>query len=101
MKLSREQILERLNKIVGENDSDEYLEFLSDIDDTFATDPDSTDWKKKFEDNDKEWRKKYRERFFTGKGDPANDPEDPSNDPDPEENKKIDGYDDLIFGKEK
>ena len=29
---------------------------------------DGTDWKAKYEENDAEWRKKYKERFFNTSG---------------------------------
>ena len=37
---------------------------------------DGEDWKTKYEENDKEWRRKYTERFFS-KGEDPEDPEDP------------------------
>ena len=69
--LSREEILNRVQSIVGENTDDDSLSFVEDITDTL-TDMENRangggeDWKKKFEDNDAEWRRKYKERFFSG-----------------------------------
>lgn len=54
-------------KFIGENDSDEAIALVEDVTDTFSDfdtrSKGDTDWKTKFEENDKEWRRKYRERF--------------------------------------
>ena len=34
-----------------------------------------TDWKKKYEENDKQWREKYRDRFFSGNEDGTKNPD--------------------------
>ncbi len=52
------------NEIIGENNSDEAISFLEDLTDTIsARQPDVAYWKEKYEQNDAEWRKRYRERF--------------------------------------
>lgn len=65
---SKEEILESIKTRIGDDTSDETLSFLEDITDTMNDYEerlsDETDWKNKFEENDKEWRKKYAERFF-------------------------------------
>lgn len=66
---SREEILEKFNKLVGEDSSDDAISLLEDITDTI-TDyetriQENGDWKTKYEENDKEWRNKYKERFFS------------------------------------
>jgi len=71
MVLTKEQIMEQVKGIIGENTDDASLKFLEDLTDTFddyetKVNGDGEDWKKKFEDNDKEWRQKYQERFFSG-----------------------------------
>ena len=68
--LTREQLTERMRSVFGDDTSDETLNFIGDITDT-VTDyetriQENADFKKKFEDNDKEWRKKFKERFFSG-----------------------------------
>lgn len=80
---SKDEILEYLKGRMGENPDDESIGFLEDVTDTF-TDfeskiADKEDWKSKYEENDKEWRKKYTDRFFSGEpeGTPDPDPEDP------------------------
>lgn len=66
---SREEILEKFNTLVGEDSSDETISLLEDITDTL-TDYETRinengNWKEKYEENDKEWRNKYKERFFS------------------------------------
>lgn len=67
--LSREDYLERLNTLVGEDNSDEALQIIEDFTDTFdnlgtQNDNDNEDWKQKYEELDATWRQKYRDRFM-------------------------------------
>lgn len=62
-----DEIMEKVREIIGEDDSDEAIEFIEDISDTFESFSNTEDWKTKFEENDKKWREKYRDRFFTPK----------------------------------
>ena len=66
---TKAEILETIRSRVGDSTDDETLEFLEDVTDTL-TDletraSDSTDWKGKYDELDKSWREKYRERFFS------------------------------------
>lgn len=65
---SRDEILEIVRSRVGDDNSDEALSFIEDITDTMndyeSRLADSTDWKTRYEENDKEWRQKYKDRFF-------------------------------------
>ena len=67
--LSKDELLQLIRNRVGEDDTDEALQFLEDVTDTIndmvVRLDDNTDWKKKYEENDAEWRKRYRERFST------------------------------------
>lgn len=71
--LSREDFMNRLNALIGEDDSDESLATMEDFTDTFdhyhGLVDDKEDWKAKYEENDKQWRTKYRERFNSGHND--------------------------------
>lgn len=83
--LSREELLARINDMIGESDDDNTLSFIEDVTDTLTdlenkANGDGTDWKKKYEQNDAEWRKKYKERFFNSGTEP-----DPEPDPEPEQ----------------
>lgn len=66
--LTKEQILDRIKVRIGEDTSDEALQLIEDISDTIGDyetkTKDSTDWEKKYKDNDEQWRKKYKDRFF-------------------------------------
>ena len=68
--LTREDYLERLNTLVGEDNSDEALQIIEDFTDTFdnlGTQNDNNDnenWKQKYEELDATWRQKYRDRFM-------------------------------------
>lgn len=67
--VNRETIMDYINKMVGDNASDEVLSQLEDIKDTLddydTRMSDEADWKQKYESNDKEWREKYKARFFS------------------------------------
>ena len=81
---SREELIETINTLIGDNTSDENLSILEDIEDTYKDlsdrASDSTNWKEKYETNDSEWREKYRKRFLEGSND--NEPNE-SDEPDP------------------
>ena len=77
--LTREQILEKIKQRIGEDTSDEALKLIEDISDTIndyeTKTKDTTDWEKKYKENDEQWRKKYKDRFFNA---PAKDEKDDS-----------------------
>ena len=84
---TKEAILERIKALIPDSTSDDSLSLFEDISDTLdsataAPEP-SEDWQKKYEENDKMWRQKYRDRFFgteTDEEDPAEpDPKDLTN----------------------
>lgn len=62
-----DEIMAKVRERIGEDDSDEAIEFIEDISDTFESFSSGEDWKTKYEENDKKWREKYRDRFFTSK----------------------------------
>lgn len=67
--LSREDFLSRIQGKIGEDTSDEAMQFIEDMTDTFdslvSSSNDKEDWKAKYEENDKSWREKYKARFFS------------------------------------
>ena len=91
---SKDEILEAISRRMGDDRSDEDIALLEDITDTFddfdVRTKDSTEWKKKYEENDKEWRQKYTDRFFNKEPIPEPEPE-PKTEPKP-----IMTYDDLF-----
>lgn len=66
--LSFDELITKIKTKIGEDTSDESIELLEDVTDTFNANKDGEDWKTKYEENDKEWRKKYIDRF-SGSGD--------------------------------
>lgn len=81
-----DEIMKKVREIIGEDDSDEAIEFIEDISDTFESFSNAEDWKTKFEENDKKWREKYRDRFFTSKEEVE---EDEIEEPEEKEKKKF------------
>lgn len=66
----KEELLESLKAIIGDDSTDEALSILEDITDTVSDYEnriqETGDWKSKYEENDRTWREKYKERFFSG-----------------------------------
>lgn len=64
-----EEILESLRGRFGDEPTDDDIAMLEDITDTFTDfeekTSDITNWKNKYEENDKAWKKKYSDRFFS------------------------------------
>lgn len=71
--LGREDYLARIQGIIGEDTSDEAMAIIEDMTDTYddmnTRLSSSTDWKAKYEENDKTWREKYKARFFSSNED--------------------------------
>lgn len=94
---SKDELLTELKAKLGEDDSDDTLSFIEDISDTYDDMSDqlskSGEWKAKYEQNDKEWRQKYRDRFFSKPIDEPdiNPPTEPATEP-----KKPMNYADLF-----
>lgn len=67
---TKEEILKKMKEKFGEDTDDTVLEIIEDVSDTISDYEgkitDKTDWKSKYEENDKAWRQKYRDRFFNG-----------------------------------
>lgn len=61
MKKTKEDLFKSLKTLTGERDDIEYLAFCEDLADSLNDD--TEDWKSKYEENDKAWRQRYRDRF--------------------------------------
>lgn len=82
--LGREQFLEKISAMVGDDTSDTSISFIEDMTETYDSlaNSDNEDWKKKYEENDASWRQRYRERFFSGSnGDEDDEPNEPHKEP--------------------
>lgn len=80
---NKDEILESIKTRVGDNTDDETISLLEDVSDTL-TDLETRasggeGWKTKYEENDKLWRERYTNRFFSKEPEP-----DPKLDPEPE-----------------
>lgn len=67
-KLSKDELIEKVKKYVGDRKDDETIEIIEDISDSFDS-SDADKWKQKYEENDKMWRDKYISRFVEKKED--------------------------------
>ena len=81
-----DEIMAKVRERMGEDDSDEAIGFIEDISDTLESFSNAEDWKTKYEENDKKWREKYRDRFFTSKEEVE---EDDIEEPEEKEKKKF------------
>ena len=68
--VSKEDLLNRITAFIGEDKNDEMITLVEDVTDTFDDfdnkTKDATNWKQKYEENDKNWREKYINRFKQG-----------------------------------
>ena len=60
------ELIEQIKTYTGDRDDDETLSLMEDINDTLNNE---TDWQAKYNENDKAWRAKYKQRFETGNAD--------------------------------
>lgn len=82
--VNKDTIMERLRENFNDNDSDDVLGLLEDVTDTLndyqSRLEENGDWKERYEQNDREWRQKYKDRFFNNEPEPDTEPE-PDKDP--------------------
>lgn len=89
-KLSKDELIEKVKKYVGDRTDDETIEIIEDISDSIDS-SDADEWKQKYEENDKMWRDKYISRFLEKKEDePDNSTEHE------EEEKEYSSFEDLF-----
>lgn len=89
-KLSKDELIEKVKKYVGDRTDDETIEIIEDISDSIDS-SDADEWKKKFEENDKMWRDKYISRFVAKKEDELDTPTEHE-----EEEKDYNSFEDLF-----
>lgn len=89
-KLSKDELIEKVRKYVGDRKDDETIEIIEDISDSIDS-SDADDWKKKYEENDKMWRDKYISRFVEKKEDEPDTPTEHD-----EEEKEYNSFEDLF-----
>lgn len=89
-KLSKDDLIEKVRKYVGDRTDDETIEIIEDISDSIDS-SDADEWKQKYEDNDKMWRDKYISRFVEKKEDEQDPPTEHE-----EEEKEYSSFEDLF-----
>ena len=89
-KLSKDELIEKVKKYVGDRTDDETIEIIEDISDSIDS-SDADEWKQKYEDNDKMWRDKYISRFVEKKDDELDTPTEHE-----EEEKEYNSFEDLF-----
>lgn len=89
-KLTKNELIEKVKKYVGDRTDDETIEIIEDISDSIDS-SDADEWKQKFEENDKMWRDKYISRFLEKKED---EPDTPTEHED--EEKEYNSFEDLF-----
>lgn len=72
--LNRDEYFEHVRAAIGDRSDDESVKFLEDMTDTYnslednITHRDGEDWEQRYHDLDNQWKKRYKERFFSGRG---------------------------------
>lgn len=89
-KLSKDELIEKVKKYVGDRTDDETIEIIEDISDSIDS-SDADEWRHKFEENDKMWRDKYISRFLEKKEDGLDTPTEHE-----EEEKEYNSFEDLF-----
>lgn len=89
-KLSKDELIEKVRKYVGDRTDDETIEIIEDISDSIDS-SDADEWKQKYEENDKMWRDKYISRFVEKKEDELDTPTEHE-----EEEKEYNSFEDLF-----
>lgn len=88
--LSKDELIEKVRKYVGDRKDDETIEIIEDISDSIDS-SEADEWKKKYEENDKMWRDKYISRFVEKKEDELDTPTEHE-----EEEKDYNSFEDLF-----
>lgn len=68
------ELMDAIKAYTADRDDDETLTLMEDVSDTLDKE---TDWKAKYDENDKAWRAKYKERFETGNAPEPDEPDEP------------------------
>lgn len=89
-RLTRDELIEKVRKYVGDRTDDETIEIIEDISDSIDS-SDDDEWRQKFEENDKMWRDKYISRFLEKKEDDLDTPTEHE-----EEEKEYNSFEDLF-----
>ena len=63
---TKDELIQSLHAVLGDNASDEALALMEDVSDTLddSTARGAVDWEQKYRENDAAWRTRYRDRFM-------------------------------------
>lgn len=89
---TREELIANVSDIIGENNSDEALQLLTDLRDTLGSQTDAqriTELENQLAEQDASWRKRYRDAFMNGADESFEE----------ENNRKPKSFDDLFTTK--
>lgn len=89
-KLSKEELIKKVKKYVGDRTDDETIGIIEDISDSIDS-SDADEWKQKYKENDKMWRDRYISRFLDKKEDEIDTPTEHE-----EEEKEYISFEDLF-----
>lgn len=97
---TKEELMERIRGLLGERTDDDALSAIEDFNDT-VSDYESRmgeDWKSKYEESERSWRQRYRDRFFQApdNGETSRDEVVKDNKEDLIEESKVKDIDDLF-----
>lgn len=67
--LSKDELFTKVHSVLGKLETEESVSFLEDMTDTYndmeqRANGDGENWKRKYEENDRAWSKRYSERFL-------------------------------------
>ena len=84
---TKDELIQSLNAVLGDNASDEALALMEDVSDTLddSTARGTVDWEQKYRENDAAWRARYRDRFMNNDDNNATPDIDPIINPAPAE----------------
>ena len=95
---SKEELIEEIRAVVGDDTSDNVIALIENVSDTMTEleTSDGEEWKQKFEENDKMWREKYISRFTEGTTEPSAEPTEPTTEPKEDDEEKEKTFEDLF-----
>lgn len=64
--LNKDDLIKKIMDYTSGKDDDDTLSLIEDVTDTITSYDGGEDWQKKYNDLDKQWRTRYRERFENG-----------------------------------
>lgn len=95
---SKEELIEEVRAVVGDDTSDNVIALIENVTDTMTEleKSDGEEWKQKYEENDKMWREKYISRFTEGTTEPTTEPTEPTTEPTADDEEKEKTFEDLF-----